>query len=99
MALRKEVTYKGLTCTYHKVVGTYAEFYNSAPNADSYTKIDVMVALYKDAEHRDAEVEHYLRVKGYHFLASQPHAPANEKVARIYRALKRLPEFDGAEDV
>jgi hypothetical protein len=99
MALLKEVEYKGITCNYHKIVQIDVEFGNSTPNSDTYTKMDVTVALFKDATQRDDNVENCLRLKQYHFLKSVHPSPANEKIDQVYKALKKLTEFDGAEDV
>jgi hypothetical protein len=98
MALIKEITYKGIVCNYHKIVRVNAEFYGNAPNSNTYTRMDVEVALFKDAAQRDTDCEHSLRVKQYHFLQSAPKSPASEKIDKVYTALKKLPEFDGAVD-
>ena len=99
MALLKEISYKGILCNYHKIVQIDTEFNNPSPNIDTYTKMDVTVALFKDTVQRDDNVDHALRLKQYHFLKSIHPSPANEKIDQVYKALKKLPEFDRAEDV
>ena len=99
MALLKEVEYKGIVCNYHKIVQVDTEFSNPAPNADTYTKMDVTVALFKDTTQRDDDVGRALRLKQYHFLKSVHPSPANEKIDQVYKGLKKLDEFQGAEDV
>jgi thymidylate synthase len=99
MSLLKEVEYKGITCNYHKIVQIDTEFSNHSPNADTYTKMDVTVALFKDATQRDDDVGRALRIKQYHFLKSVHPSPANEKIDQVYKALKKLDEFNGATDV
>jgi len=99
MALLKEVEYKGIVCNYHKIVQIDVEFTNSFPNADTYTKMDVTVALFKDVTQRDDDVDRALRLKQYHFIKSVHPSPSNEKIDQVYKALKKLTEFDGAVDV
>ena len=98
MALIKEIVFKGITCNYHKIVRINVEFYSNVPNSDAYTKMDVEVALFKDVAQRDDNAEHYLRIKQYHFLKSALKSPASEKIDKVYAALKKLDEFDGAVD-
>lgn len=99
MALQKEETYKGIVCNYHKIIKLTTGFHNHVPNAESYSNMDVEVALYKDAEQRDHDTERYLRVKTYRFVGGAPKAPASEKIDKVYIALKRLPEYEEAIDV
>ena len=99
MALQIGVIYKGISCNYHKIVHLDTEFGNQEPNSDTYTKMDVVVALFESATQRDSDVSNALRLKQYHFIKSEPHSPANEKIDKVYAALKRLPEFEGAVDV
>jgi hypothetical protein len=98
MALIKEIIYKDIICNYHKITRIDAEFYGNTPNSNTYTKMDVEVALFKDSTQRDSNCEHSLRTKQYHFLQSAPKSPASEKIDSVYKALKKLPEFDGAID-
>jgi hypothetical protein len=99
MALQKEITYKEVVCNYHKIVRIDSEFHNYQPDTDEYTKMDVTVALYKDNIARNNSVENYLRLKQYHFLKSEPKSPSNEKIDKVYIALKKLDEFDGSIDI
>jgi hypothetical protein len=98
MALVKEVMYKEVVCNYHKIVRMDTEFHNYQPDTDEYTKMDVTVALYKDSTARANSVENYLRLKHYHFLKSDLNSPDSEKVDKVYKALKKLDDFDGAID-
>ena len=98
MALIKEVEYKGLTCNYHKIVRIDVEFYGHTPNSNTYTKMDVEVALFQNVTQRDDSVDRALRIKQYHFLQSGPNPPVSEKIEKVYKALKLLPEFADAVD-
>jgi predicted CoA-binding protein len=99
MALRKDITFKGVTCNYHKIWAIYGEFAAVNPNSDEYTSINVKVALYKDINVRAENVENFLRLKEYRFIADEPNAPEKETVVKAYKALKHLPEFVDAVDV
>ena len=99
MALAKDILYKDITCTYHKIICANVEFCVPIPNTDTYNKMDVTVSSYIDAAHREANVRNCLRVKTYHFFKSDADSPNNEKIEKIYKALKELDEFEGAEDV
>ena len=99
MALRKQIVYKEVVCEYHKIVQIDSYFYTPTPNSEDYTKMDVGVALYKDVAARNGNVENILRIKQYHFYKSDLNSPASEKIDKVYKALKKLPEYDGAEDV
>jgi predicted CoA-binding protein len=99
MALQKEITFKGVTCNYHKIWAIYGEFAAVNPNSDNYTSINVKVALYKDVTVRALNVENFLRLKEYRFISGEPNAPEKETVAKAYKALKKLPEFVDAIDV
>ena len=98
MALLKEIEYKGILCNYHKITRIEVEFFNAAPNGDSYSSMKVDVSLFKDVTQRDSDCEHALRVKQYHFVKSAPKSPASEKIDKVYIALKKLPEFNEAVD-
>ena len=99
MALKKDIIFKGVVCNYHKIWAIYGEFATVNPNSDDYTSINVKVALYKDVNVRAENVENFLRLKEYRFFAGEPNAPEKETVAKAYKALKKLTEFDGVEDV
>ena len=99
MALQKEETYKGIVCNYHKIVKVTTSFRNSVPNADSYSSMDVEVALFQNEKQRDHDAERSLRTKTYRFLGGAAKAPASEKVDKVYAALKKLPEYEDAVDV
>ena len=98
MSLRKDVIFKGVTCNYHKIWAIYGEFASVNPNSNNYTFINVKVALYKDVNVRAENVENFLRLKEYRFIAGEPNAPDNEKIEKAYKALKKLPEFQDAVD-
>ena len=99
MALLKEITHKGIICNYHKVWSSDVVFNTPSPNEDSYVSMTVKVALYKDEAQRVGDVNHYLRLQQYHFLLTDAIAPNNEKLEKIYKALKKLDEYKEAEDV
>lgn len=99
MALEKEVQYKGMICKYHKIVQICADFNTHPAGEETYTKMTVKVALYVDETHRNNDVFNYLRLKTYHFQQDLPKSPSNEKVEKVYKALSKLSEFDGAIDV
>ena len=98
MALLKDVTYKGVVCNYHKIWSNDVKFSAPAPGIDVYTKMDVTVVTYKNLAARTADVENFLRTKTYHFFSTDDICPAHEKINKIYKALKELPEYDEAED-
>lgn len=99
MSLQKEIIFKGVVCNYHKIWAIWGEFATLNPNSDNYTTINIKVALYKDVATRALDVENFLRLKEYHFIAGEPNAPENERVVKAYKALKHLPEFADAVDV
>ena len=99
MALLKEVIYKGVVCNYHKIWEMRPVFASQVPNSGEYTSINIVVGLYKDEVVRENEVKAHLRLKEYRFVAGELNAPENEKIEKAYKALKKLPEFEGAEDV
>jgi hypothetical protein len=99
MALQKDIVFKEVVLSYHKILAIWGEFAAVNPNSNEYTSINVKVASYKDATTRALDVENYIRLKEYHYLAGQVDAPTNEHVEKAYKALKKLPEFEGAIDV
>lgn len=99
MALQKEVDYRGIVCNYHKVLGMNVEFRVDPPGSNGYSKVDIIVGLYKDAAHRVGGVDNALRTKQYHYLKSDTGAPTKAELDEVYDALKLLPEFNGAVDV
>jgi hypothetical protein len=99
MALKKSVEYRGVVCNYHKIVEIEVEFFTQPPDVAAYSTLTATVGLFVDAAQRDSDVSRALRLKQYHFQKSDQHSPADEKIDKVYKALKFLPEFVGAEDV
>jgi hypothetical protein len=99
MALQKDIIFKGVVCNYHKIWAIYGEFATINPNSDDYTSINVKVALYKDVNVRAEDVDNFLRLKEYRFFAGELYAPEKETIAKAYKALKKLDDFNEAVDV
>ena len=98
MALQKDITFKEVVLSYHKVWAIDGEFAAADPNSNAYTTITIRLASYKDTATRALNVENYIRLKEYHYIVGGVNAPTNEHVEKAYKALKKLPEFDGAID-
>jgi len=98
MALLKDISYKEVLLQYHKVWAIWGEFAVVEPNSNQYTSINIKVASYKDATTRALNVENYIRLKEYHYIQGSVDAPVNEHIEKAYKALRKLPEFDGAVD-
>ncbi len=98
MALEKQVVYKGVNCDYWKIYSKDVYYDTPVINESKYTKMRVVVALYVDRASREADVSHWLRLKGFTFLQDGPSSPTSTDRAAVYAALKLLPEFEGAND-
>lgn len=99
MAIQKDVTFKGVVCNYHKLWSVNAEFANGTPNIDTYTVINVEVAMYKDLATRVGSVENFLRMQTYHFYRGAVGCPTKAEIGDVYDAIKDLPEYAGAVNV
>ena len=84
MALKKTVSFKGYDAEYHRITEA-RESYNG-------NKVDVEVALYKDAATRKTDVENILTRQQYRLNA------VDQTRESLYTALKELDDFSGAED-
>ena len=84
MALKKVVSFKGYDAEYHRIT--------EAREAYGSSKVDVEVALYKDAATREADAENVLTRTQYRLNI------VDQTRESLYAALKELEEFTESED-
>ena len=111
MGLVLPTTHKGITCEYWRIERIKVMYRNEGVDKDDLTEMHVQLTLYVNKISRTVTVNNWLTIKTYIFphhikVGVNPqgkpiydvYMPDKDDRMKIYKVLKKLPEFEGAED-